>query len=93
MKTRRLTYDYGLMRPGPKADDFIVSINKGDKIGSVYHIVSSRLVKSEKHRGRYALDVLVASDLKEEAQQVGDYVIIRDKIAFQLVWYPRKKKK
>jgi hypothetical protein len=80
-------YDCG-ERDGPEHGDIVVSYSeKTEAYGTVYRVVSSRLMRSTT-QGRYSL----------RCEVLGKYEQVQDGVApgaqvFLLLWYPRKRKR
>ena len=93
-RLRRFTYDWGEAEGGPVEGSILVSVGKKG-VGSVYLVVSSRLVQG-RYVGRYALTCLPAPELKPEVETrtCGDstYLYLRGEPCYPVVWYDRNPK-
>lgn len=96
LKTFGLTIDFQEGEPHLAEDDFIVSVGKNRKPGTVYQIVAWRKVESKKNPCRYAFRVVKCPELvkKVHVNFRWEAVIEGPNVtALVIIWNPRNKKK
>ncbi|OIN55873.1 hypothetical protein [Arsenicibacter rosenii] len=94
---RKFTYQILWGCVPPRVNEYMVSVN-GKKTGTVYRVVSIRLMKQRDmvDCARYAIAAVPCPELKELAviERDGDYcdVWVKGEPAHGIFWLPRKKK-
>lgn len=93
LKTCRLVITYEPGEPHPEEGNFIVSVGKNRRVGTVYQVISARKMKS-KHPGKWELQCVRCPELKEKTVvNFRFYTWVDNVPALTIVWNPRNKKK
>lgn len=96
LKTFGLTIDFSPGLPVAVPGNFIVSVGKNRKPGSVYQVIERRFVKSKKYPYRYAFRVVKCPELIKDVHinfRFEARIHGHSEPAFTLTWYKRDKKK
>ncbi|MDU0372003.1 hypothetical protein ACFPAF_16495 [Hymenobacter endophyticus] len=90
-RLRSIWYELEPTAPAPQPGELLASvIGKGTRVGTVYHIVSCRRIKSLRYC-RYQLGLVAAPELASVATIGPGGISVRDVKAHPLYWLPRRR--